>query len=91
MLDYLPFAVIALLLIAAHLRDQRHADALSTLIGAHEEDRYNWTRERQELLTRVQAPHLIPRPMPIEPTPEASDEVDEGDEFDRLGEIEMAA
>lgn len=78
MLASLPFVVLTLaVLLSQHLRDKRRD--------------YDWLRERQELMTRIQAPHLIPRPMPVDPTPPVSDEVDEGDEFDRLGEIEMAA
>jgi hypothetical protein len=85
MLESLPFVVLTLaFLLQQHLRDRRRDDAVAR-------ERYDWMRERQELANRIQAPHLIPRPMPLDPAPEAPAADEDEDEFDRQGEILVGA
>jgi hypothetical protein len=83
-----PFALAALILLAAHLREARADDRTDALAASHDDERREWTRERQELLNRVQAPHLVP----IAPRA-APDEAErpDGDEWDLVGTIAPGA
>ena len=74
-----PFVLAALILLAAHLREVRVDQRDAALVTSHEADRAEWTRERQELLNRIQAPHIIPiaaRPADEEVEPPVDDEWD---------------
>lgn len=83
-----PFVLAALVLLAAHLREARADDRADALAASHDDERREWTRERQELLNRIQAPHLIP----LAPrTPEVEEEKPEDDEWDLVGTIAPGA
>lgn len=76
------------LLVAA----QRHADQLRHVLASVEAERHAWSRERNELLTRIQHPHLVPAPLPVAPLGESSggDESSAdpyNDEFHLVGKI----
>jgi hypothetical protein len=84
-----PFVLAALILLAAHFREGRADQRDAALLAAHEAERMEWLRERQELLTRIQAPHLIPSPIPRQDIVET--EPPEDDEWDLVGTIAPGA
>lgn len=83
-MSFAPFVLAALLLLAAHLRDERADRREAAIRAEHEDERLAWTRERQELLNRIQAPHLIP--MPAQAAAPAAEPVPD-DEWDLVGTI----
>jgi methionyl-tRNA formyltransferase len=84
-----PYVLAALVLLAAHLRDVRADRREAAIRAEHEDARISWDRERQELLNRIQAPHLIP--MPARPVPVDEAEKPEDDEWDLVGTIMSGA
>lgn len=86
MLAYAPYVVIVLLIAVAYSRDMMNAIRLHDLIDTQDYERREWTRERAELLNRVQAPHVLPvpsRPASVEQQPgEPSN-----DDWELIGQI----
>jgi hypothetical protein len=83
--SFAPFVLAALILLAAHFRDERQDRREAAIRAEHEDSRLAWGRERQELLNRIQAPHLIPLPARA-PAVEPADQP-EDDEWDLVGTI----
>lgn len=84
-MSYAPFVLAALIVIAGFLRDARADDRLDRLLTHRAHEYAAWERERQELVSRVQAPYILPAPLarpsdpPVDPP--------EDDEWNRVGEI----
>lgn len=56
--------LIAALCVVVVALAREHRKALERAVGAHRASEEAWVVERRELVNRVQAPQLVPRPAP---------------------------